>query len=123
MRLCVPWSRALQPRRRLIPQATTATKATTTSDAPTRRRSGARCSKLANLGSQTPRIRVFQVRVQQQQLGDQAVHLEHLGVFAVHVDAVGTRDVPDVLGVRVAAVLLRGVLLEGGDLALHVTGL
>src|SRR5215471_17096357 len=51
---------------------------------------------------------------------DHAVHLEHLGVLAVHVDAVRAGEVADVLGVRVAAVLLRGVPLEGGDLQLHV---
>src|SRR3954454_22721170 len=49
-----------------------------------------------------------------------AVHLEHLGVLAVHVDAVRARDVPDVLRIRVAAVVLRRVLLERGDLALDV---
>jgi len=38
--------------------------------------------------------------------GDDAVHLEHLGVLAIHVDAVGAGDVPDILGVRVAAMLL-----------------
>src|SRR5205085_4747970 len=54
---------------------------------------------------------------------DDAVHLEHLGVLAVHVDPMGTRDVPDVLGVRVAAMLLRRVLLQRGDLALEVARL
>ncbi len=39
-------------------------------------------------------------------LSDDAVHLEDLGVLAVHVDAVRARDVPDVLGVRIPAVLL-----------------
>src|SRR5690348_6764877 len=45
-------------------------------------------------------------------LDDHAVHLEHLGVLAVHVDPVRPRDVPDVLGVRVAAVMLRCVARE-----------
>src|SRR4029077_2171294 len=45
-----------------------------------------------------------------------AVYLEDLGVLAVHVHAVHAREVPDVLGVRVAAVMLRGVLLERRDL-------
>src|SRR5207244_6168317 len=53
-------------------------------------------------------------------LGDHAVHLEHLGVLAVHVDAMRARDVPDVLGVRVPAMLLRRVLRERGGLALDV---
>src|SRR5579884_2217986 len=36
----------------------------------------------------------------QVRLRDDAVHLEDLGVLAVHVDAVRPRDVPDVLRVR-----------------------
>ena len=52
--------------------------------------------------------------------GDHAVHLKHLGVLAVHVDAVRPRQVPHVLRVRVAAVLLRRVLLQRRDLALDV---
>ena len=39
-------------------------------------------------------------------LRDHAVHLEDLGVLAVHVDAVCPREVADVLLVRVPAVLL-----------------
>src|SRR5579884_1420558 len=49
-----------------------------------------------------------------------AVHLEDLGVLAVHVDAVHAGEIPDVLGVRVAAVVLRRVALECRDLALDV---
>src|SRR5438034_10387936 len=51
---------------------------------------------------------------------DDAVHLEDLGVVAVHVDAVRARDVPDVVRVGVAPVLLRRVLLERRDLPLDV---
>src|SRR5215831_17278669 len=51
---------------------------------------------------------------------DHAIHLEHLGVLAVHVDAVRAGEVPDVLGVRVATMLLRCVPLERGDLPLDV---
>src|SRR4029077_9238779 len=51
---------------------------------------------------------------------DDAVHLEHLGVIAVHVDAVRARQVPDVFGVRVAPMLLRRVLLERRDLQVDV---
>src|SRR4051812_30950175 len=47
---------------------------------------------------------------------DDAVDLEDLGELAVHVDAVHARKVPDVLRVRVAAVMLGGVLLQGRDL-------
>ena len=43
-------------------------------------------------------------------LRNHAVDLEDLGVLAVDVDAVRAGDVPDVLGVRVAPVLLRRVL-------------
>ena len=46
------------------------------------------------------------LRGDRHRLGDHAVHLEDLGVFAIHVDPVGTCDVPHVLRVRVAAVLL-----------------
>ena len=53
-------------------------------------------------------------------LRDRAVDLEDLGVLAVDVDAVGAGEVPDVLGVGVAAVLLRGVAGERGRLALEV---
>ena len=52
--------------------------------------------------------------------GHHAVNLENLRVAAVYVDAVRAGDVPDVLRVRVAAVLLRRVLLEGRDLSLQV---
>ena len=52
--------------------------------------------------------------------GHDAVDLEALGVLAVHVDAVDAGEVPDVLGIGVAAVLLRGVARERGDLALEV---
>jgi hypothetical protein len=48
----------------------------------------------------------------QPRLHDNPVHLEHLGVLLVHVDPVRARDVPHVLRVRVAAVVLRRVLLE-----------
>ena len=54
-------------------------------------------------------------------LGDDAVDLEALRVLAVHVHAVDAREVPDVLGVGVAPVLLRGVARERGDLALDVS--
>src|SRR5438067_5946262 len=47
---------------------------------------------------------------------DDAVDLEDLGVLAVHVDTMHAGEVADVLRVRVAPVLLRGVLLERGDL-------
>src|SRR5215469_4969502 len=49
-----------------------------------------------------------------------AVHLEDLGVLAVHVDAVGAGQVVHVLGVGVAPVLLRRIPLERSDLALDV---
>src|ERR1700757_862168 len=49
-----------------------------------------------------------------------AVHLEHLGILAVHVDAMHAREVPYVSGVRIAAVMLRRVLLERRDLPLDV---
>jgi hypothetical protein len=48
----------------------------------------------------------LKTRQQQPALRDHAVHLEHLGVLAVHIDAVCPREVADVLLVRVAAVLL-----------------
>src|SRR6476619_972705 len=51
---------------------------------------------------------------------DDAVHLEDLGVLAVHVDAVHAGEVPDVLRIRVAPMLLGGVLLERRDLPLDV---
>src|SRR5947208_16272855 len=51
---------------------------------------------------------------------DYAVELEDLGVLAVHVDTMHAGEVADVLRVRVAPVLLRGVLLERRDLALDV---
>src|SRR6476659_4426698 len=47
---------------------------------------------------------------------DDAVDLENLGELAVHVDAVHAREVVDVLRVRVAPVMLGGVLLQGRDL-------
>src|SRR3954451_8504272 len=47
---------------------------------------------------------------------DDAVDLEDLGELAVDVHAVHAGEVVDVLGVRVAAMLLRRVLLERGDL-------
>ena len=53
-------------------------------------------------------------------LGDDAIDLEDLGVVAVDVRPVDARDVPDVVGVRVAAVLLRRVALHRRDLALDV---
>src|SRR5882757_3570130 len=53
-------------------------------------------------------------------LDDHAVHLEDLGVLAVHVDPVRARDVPDVLRIRVAAMVLRRVLLECRHLLLDV---
>ena len=56
-------------------------------------------------------------------LCDRAVHLEHLGVLAVHVDPVRAGEAPDVLGVGVAAVLLRGVAVERGDLEVDVAPL
>ena len=43
------------------------------------------------------------------QLGDDPVDLEALRVLAVHVHAVDAREVPDVLGLGVPPVLLRGV--------------
>src|SRR5437870_8911131 len=52
--------------------------------------------------------------------GDDAVHLEDLGVLAVHVDPVRAGDVPDVLGVGVPAVLLRRVLRQRRRLSLDV---
>src|SRR5581483_2435490 len=55
--------------------------------------------------------------------GDQPVDLEHLGVLAVDVDAVGSCEVPDVLRVGVPPVLLRGVLRERRLLALDVARL
>ena len=48
------------------------------------------------------------------------VDLEDLGVLAVHVDPVDAGEVPDVLRIGVAAMLLRGVLRERRDLALDV---
>src|SRR4029077_7724784 len=45
-----------------------------------------------------------------------AVYLEDLGVLAVHVHAVHAREVPDVLGVRVAAGVVRSVILQRRDL-------
>ena len=45
-------------------------------------------------------------------LGDDSIHLEDLRVLTVDVDAVSTRDVPDIFGIRVAAVVLRR---ERGD--------
>ena len=39
-------------------------------------------------------------------LRDDAVHLEALRVLAVHVHAVDAREIPDVLGVGIAPVLL-----------------
>ncbi len=53
-------------------------------------------------------------------LFDEAVDLEDLGEVETHVDAVGTGEVPDVVGVRVVAVLLRLVARERCDLALDV---
>src|SRR5881397_2074035 len=53
-------------------------------------------------------------------LRDDAIDLEDLGVVAVHVRPVDARDVPDVVGVRVAAVLLRRVALHSRDLVLDV---
>src|SRR6187402_2160204 len=53
--------------------------------------------------------------------GDDSVDLEALRQLAVHVDAVHAGEVPHVLGIRVAAVLLRGVAGERGNLALEVT--
>ena len=53
-------------------------------------------------------------------LGDDPVHLEALGVLAVHVHAVHAGEVPDVLGIGVAPVLLRGVARERRDLPLDV---
>src|SRR6185312_14877671 len=47
---------------------------------------------------------------------DNAVDLEDLGELAIHVDAVHACEVADVLRVRVAPVLLGGVLLQGRDL-------
>src|SRR5436190_20029403 len=47
---------------------------------------------------------------------DDAVDLEDLGELAVHVDAVHAREVADVLRVRVAPVMLGGILLERRDL-------
>src|SRR2546421_12412220 len=56
-------------------------------------------------------------------LRNHAIHLEHLGVLAVHVDAVCPRDVPHVFTVRVAAVLLWGVLLGRCDPTLDMPAL
>src|SRR4029453_5498899 len=56
-------------------------------------------------------------------LGDHAVDLEDLGVLPVDVHAVGAREVPDVLRIGVAPVLLRLVARERRDLALEVTPL
>ena len=52
--------------------------------------------------------------------GDDAIDLEALGVLAVHVDAVDPRQVPQVLRIGVAPVLLRGIAGQRGDLALEV---
>src|SRR5437667_6830491 len=43
---------------------------------------------------------------------DDAVRLKHLGILAVHVDPVRTREVPHVFGIRVAPVVLRRIVLE-----------
>src|SRR5437016_129576 len=51
---------------------------------------------------------------------DDAIDLEDLGELAVHVDAVHAGEVPDVLGIRVAPVVLRCVLLERCDLEIDV---
>ena len=56
-------------------------------------------------------------------LGHDAVDLEDLGVLAVDVDPVRAGDVPDVLGIGVAPVRLRGVAGERGDLPLQVAPL
>jgi len=47
-----------------------------------------------------------QVLVREPGLRDHAVHLEDLGVLAIHIDAVRSREVANVLLVRVPAVLL-----------------
>ena len=54
---------------------------------------------------------------------DRPVHLEHLRVLAVDVDPVRPREAPDVLGIGVPAVLLRGVAGERRGLALEVAAL
>src|SRR5436853_7512807 len=56
-------------------------------------------------------------------LRDDAVHGKDLRVLPADVDPVGAGDVPDVFGVGVLPVLLRGVLLEGRDLPLDVRAL
>src|SRR5437868_754092 len=56
----------------------------------------------------------------EQPSGDDAIHLKDLGVVTVHVDAVRSRHVPDVLRVRIPPVLLRRVLLQRGHLPLDV---
>src|SRR5262249_49022650 len=56
-------------------------------------------------------------------LRDDPVDLEDLGVLAVHVHAVRARDVPDVLRVRVAAMLLRAFLRGRPALRFHVAAL
>ena len=66
------------------------------------------------------RGRSLRLTRQSRDLRDHAVHLEDLGVLAVHVDAVRAREVADVLRVRVAAVVLRRVALERGHLPLDV---
>src|SRR6188508_3026881 len=61
------------------------------------------------------------IRAPEAASGHDPIHLEALGELAVHVDAVHAGEVPHVLGIGVAAVLLRGVAGERGDLALEVT--
>src|SRR5262245_33724632 len=52
--------------------------------------------------------------------GHDPVDLEALRVLPVHVHAVHPCEVPDVLGIGVPAMLLRGVARQGGDLSLEV---
>ncbi len=99
---------------------------------PQSRRSGAACASLGELrpadrespGSETgprERVRAALARAHaSRRLRDDAVHLEALRVLAVHVHAVNASEVPDVLGVGVAPMLLGGVAGERSDLALDV---
>src|SRR5579862_10701 len=65
-------------------------------------------------------FRIARRRRRRPPLGDDAVHLEDLGVLAVHVHAVHARQIADVLLVRIAAVLLGRVVLERCHLQVDV---
>src|SRR5262245_35464917 len=65
-------------------------------------------------------IRIGFICVEERGSSDDAVDLEYLGIFEVDVDPVRSGDVPHVLGVGIAAVLLGCVLRERGRLPLEV---